>query len=215
MAMYSKEVLKRFKNPKHAGEIKHPDIVGEVGNLKCGDIIKVYVKIDKNRIKDIKFETYGCVSAIAASDMLCDLAMGKTIEQAEKLKFKEIIEKLKGLPPIKYHCSMMAIEALQKALKEYKEKQKDKDKIKDINKGQKTSTKKDSGNNLTPYKFTEKTTLAKLPKDMKTQKILGKFGVPCISCPHASSEANSLTLGQVAKMYGLDIKGLLKELNKK
>jgi len=205
--MYSKEVLKRFKNPKNAGEIKNADVVAEVGNLKCGDIIKVFLKVEKDKIKEVKFQTYGCVSAIAASDMLCDLAKGKTIEQAQKIKFKDILNKLQGLPPIKYHCSVMAVEALQKAITEY---------LKNIKKGKTKDKQKDKAQQRTEKtgKILASTTLAKLPQNIKTQKTLAKFGVPCISCPHVHEEENSLTLGQVAKMYGLDIKGLLTELNK-
>jgi nitrogen fixation NifU-like protein len=212
--MYSKEVLKRFKNPKNAGEIKNADVVAEVGNLKCGDVIKVSLEVKNGKIKDVKFMTYGCVSAIAASDMLCDLAKGKTLETAQKIKFKDILEKLGGLPPIKYHCSVMAVEALQKALKDYlkTEKKKDKDKVK--NKPNKTNTKKYRKNFGNLQKITEKTTLGKLPQDSKTQKILAKHGVPCISCPHIGMEQDFLTLGFISKTYGIDLKALLKDLNK-
>ena len=120
--MYSKEVIHRFKNPKNAGEIKNASAISEVGNLRCGDIIKVFLKIENNIIKEVKFQTYGCVSAIASSDMLCDLVKGKTLEDAEKIMFKDIVTNLGGLPPIKYHCSTMGVEALKKAIKEYKEK---------------------------------------------------------------------------------------------
>lgn len=212
--MYSKEVLKRFKNPKHAGEIKNPDISAEVGNIRCGDVIKVSLKVEKDKIKDVKFMTYGCVSAIAASDMLCELAKGKTLKEAQKIKFKDVLEKLEGLPPIKYHCSVMAVEALQKAIKEYLKKAKE-SKIKDKPKDKSQQNKEKTGKTLAPTKkATEKTTLAKLPQDVKTQKILAKHGVPCISCPHVGYEQESLTLGFIAKAYGIDLKKLLKDLNK-
>lgn len=120
---YSKEVLKRFTNPKHFGEIKTPDGVGQVGNPTCGDIMKVYLKVKKEKIVDIKFQTFGCVSAIAASDALCELAKGKTIEQAKTITNKAIIEKLDGLPDIKIHCSVLGAQGLKKAILDYEQKQ--------------------------------------------------------------------------------------------
>ena len=120
---YTKEVLKRFTDPQNFGEIKNPDGVGEVGNPQCGDMMKIYLKIDKNKIKDIKFQTFGCVSAIASSDALCEIAKGKTIEQAKKINNKEIISKLKGLPVIKVHCSVLGAAGLKKAILDYEAKQ--------------------------------------------------------------------------------------------
>jgi len=122
--MYTKEALKRFKNPKFAGELKKPDAVGKVGNINCGDIIKVEIKVENNRIKNIKFKTYGCIAAISASDVLCEMAKGKTLDKAMKITTKDIIKKLGDLPPIKYHCSMMGIQALKKAIEGYRKKQK-------------------------------------------------------------------------------------------
>ena len=216
MIMYSKEVLKRFKNPKHAGEIKNPDITAEVGNIRCGDVIKVSLKVEKDKIKDVKFMTYGCVSAIAASDMLCELAKGKDLKDAQKIKFKDVLKKLDGLPPIKYHCSVMAVEALQKAIKEYLKKAKEtkNSKTKDNTKDKSQQSKENTGKRLSSILITEKTTLAKLLQDTKTQKILSKHGVPCISCPHVGYEQDSLTLGFITKAYGINLKKLLKDLNK-
>jgi len=119
---YNKEVLKRFTDPKNFGEIENPDGVGQVGNPKCGDIMKIYFKIKDNKIDDVKFQTFGCVSAIAASDALCELAKGKTLEEAKKITNQEIIEKLKGLPSIKVHCSVLGAEGLKKAILNYEEK---------------------------------------------------------------------------------------------
>jgi len=119
---YSKEVMKRFTNPRHFGEIKNADGIGQVGNPQCGDVMKIYFKIKDNKIKDIKFQTFGCVSAIAASDALCELAKGKTIEEAKKINNKEIIDKLKGLPSIKVHCSVLGASGLKKAILNYEEK---------------------------------------------------------------------------------------------
>lgn len=119
---YNKEVMKRFMKPKNMGEIQNPDAVGEVGNMKCGDIMRVTLKIRDDKIKDIKFKTFGCVAAIAASDVLCDIAKGKTIEDAKKITNKEITEKLGGLPNIKLHCSVLGAGALEKAINNFEEK---------------------------------------------------------------------------------------------
>lgn len=125
---YNKEVLKRFTNPRNFGEIKDADGIGQVGNEVCGDIMKIYFKVKNNKIKDIKFQTFGCVSAIAASDALCEIAKGKTIEEAKKITNKEILTKLKGLPSIKIHCSVLGAEGLKKAIENYESKDKTKNK---------------------------------------------------------------------------------------
>jgi nitrogen fixation protein NifU and related proteins len=120
--MYSKETLERFKNPKFAGEMKNPDAIGEEGNLRCGDVMKIYLKVENNKIKNIKYQTYGCVAAISASEALCELAKGKTLDAAEKITAKDIADRLGNLPPIKFHCSVLGNTALIKAIKNYKEK---------------------------------------------------------------------------------------------
>jgi nitrogen fixation NifU-like protein len=120
--MYSKKVLKIFQNPKFAGEIKNADAVGEVGGMKCGDIMRIYLKIDRKtkKIKDIKFKTYGCIAAISASDAMCKLVKGKTLKQALKISAKDIVKELGGeLPAIKFHCSVLGTEALKKAVGNY------------------------------------------------------------------------------------------------
>jgi nitrogen fixation protein NifU and related proteins len=123
--MYSKEVMKRFTNPKYSGEIKNADAVGQEGNVKCGDIMKIFLKIDDNcKIKDIKFQTYGCMAAIAASDAMCDLAKGKTLDQALKIKFSDIVKELKDLPKIKVHCSVLGTKALKNAIENYNKRSK-------------------------------------------------------------------------------------------
>jgi nitrogen fixation protein NifU and related proteins len=124
---YSKAVINRFLNPTHMGEIKKADAIGEVGNTKCGDVMKVYLKISKNkqgqeRVEDIKFQTLGCVAAIASTDTVCELAKGKTLKDAQKITKKEILSKLKGLPKIKTHCSLLGEEAIKKAIKDYNSK---------------------------------------------------------------------------------------------
>ncbi len=131
---YSKEVLKRFTNPRNFGEIKNPDGVGQVGNPQCGDIMKIYFKIKYNKIKDIKFQTFGCVSAIASSDALCEIAKGKTIEEAKKITNQSIINKLKGLPSIKVHCSVLGASGLKKAILDYESRQGKKVDLKELEK---------------------------------------------------------------------------------
>ena len=118
--MYSKETIERFRNPKNTGEIPNADAVGEVGNMKCGDVMKIYLKVEKNKIKDIKFQTYGCMAAIASSDMLCELAKGKTLDEALNIKFSDITKGLGELPHIKIHCSVLGTHALKKAIENYK-----------------------------------------------------------------------------------------------
>ncbi|MFH1838504.1 MAG: iron-sulfur cluster assembly scaffold protein [Candidatus Kuenenbacteria bacterium] len=118
--MYTKKVLQCFKNPHNYGKIKNPDGIGKVGNIICGDVMWLYIKIDKKEIiKDIKFETFGCVAAIATSSIITDLAKGKTIEKALKITKKNIVNSLDGLPPIKLHCSVLAIDALSEAIYDY------------------------------------------------------------------------------------------------
>jgi len=121
---YSKEVMKNFMNPKNLGEIKNPDGFGKVGNPVCGDIMYLYIKVGKDKngkeiIKDIKFKTFGCAAAIATSSMITQLAKGKTLKQASKIKRDDVASSLKGLPPIKMHCSNLASEALNAAIKDY------------------------------------------------------------------------------------------------
>lgn len=120
--MYSEKVMGHFKDPKNAGEIENADGVGKVGNPTCGDLMHVYIKVKGGRIADIKFKTFGCVAAIATSDVLCDIAKGKTLEEAEKLTRDNVANELGGLPPIKLHCSNLAADALHAAISDYKEK---------------------------------------------------------------------------------------------
>jgi len=121
---YSKKVLRNFLNPKNFGKIKNPDAVGKVGNPTCGDIMWMYLKIDKKteKIKEIKFKTYGCAAAIASTEQLTILAKGKTLKEAEKINMKDVASALEGLPQIKLHCSTMAIQALKKSIEEYRNK---------------------------------------------------------------------------------------------
>ncbi|NLM34927.1 MAG: Fe-S cluster assembly scaffold protein NifU [Clostridiales bacterium] len=118
--MYSEKVMDHFRNPRNVGEIEDANGIGEVGNAKCGDIMKIYLKVEDNIIKDVKFKTYGCGSAIASSSMATELIKGKTLEEAWKLTNKAVAEALDGLPPVKMHCSVLAEEAIHKAINDYR-----------------------------------------------------------------------------------------------
>jgi nitrogen fixation NifU-like protein len=118
--MYSEKVMDHFRNPRNIGEIEDANGIGEVGNAKCGDIMKIYLKVEDNIIKDIKFKTFGCGSAIASSSMATELIKGKTLEEAWKITNKAVAEALDGLPPVKMHCSVLAEEAIHKAINDYR-----------------------------------------------------------------------------------------------
>ena len=122
MALYSDKVMDHFRNPRNVGVIENADGVGEVGNAKCGDIMKIYLKIDNDVITDVKFETFGCGSAIASSSMATELIKGKPVSEALTLTNKAVAEALDGLPAYKMHCSVLAEEAIKKALLDYYEK---------------------------------------------------------------------------------------------
>ena len=119
---YSAKVMEHFSNPHNVGEIKDADGVGEVGNPKCGDIMRMYIKVDNDVITDVKFMTFGCGAAIATSSMATDLVKGKTIPEALKLTNKAVMEALGGLPPVKVHCSLLAEQAVHAALWDYAQK---------------------------------------------------------------------------------------------
>ncbi len=119
MALYSEKVMDHFMHPRNVGVIENADGVGEVGNAKCGDIMKIYLKIENEIIVDVKFETFGCRSAIASSSMATEMILGKSIHEAMELTNKAVAEALDGLPAHKLHCSVLAEEAIKKALKDY------------------------------------------------------------------------------------------------
>ena len=119
MALYTETVMDHFMNPRNVGEIPDADGVGEVGNAKCGDIMKMYLKIRNNVIEDVKFETFGCGSAIAASSMATEMVKGKTIEEALAVTNKQVVDALGGLPAHKLHCSVLAEESIKAAVKDY------------------------------------------------------------------------------------------------
>lgn len=123
MAMgYSEKVMDHFQNPRNVGKMEDADGVGEVGNAKCGDIMKVYLKIKDDVIEDVKFNTFGCASAIATSSMATELIKGKPLKDALALTNQAVVEALDGLPPVKIHCSVLAEEAIKAAIKDYYDK---------------------------------------------------------------------------------------------
>jgi len=117
--VYTKQVMEHFTNPQNVGEIENADGIGEVGNAKCGDIMKMYLKIENNVITDIKFKTFGCGAAIATSSVATEMIKGRTVEEALKLTNKEVVDELGGLPPAKIHCSVLAEEAVKSAIADY------------------------------------------------------------------------------------------------
>jgi nitrogen fixation NifU-like protein len=124
---YNKKVVKEFMNPKNMGEVKDANGIGKIGNPTCGDIMRVSIKIEKDKkgeeiLKDIKFKTFGCAAAIATSSMITKLAKGKKLSEVEKIDYKQVVDALGGLPNIKIHCSTMAAQALKKAIEDYKKK---------------------------------------------------------------------------------------------
>ncbi len=123
MALYSDKVMDHFQNPRNVGKLEDADGIGEVGNAKCGDIMRMYIKVDDNGIiTDCKFNTFGCGSAIATSSMATELIKGKSVEEALELSNKAVVEALDGLPPQKLHCSVLAEEAVRAAVKDYYDK---------------------------------------------------------------------------------------------
>jgi len=119
MALYSEKVMDHFQNPRNVGEIEDASGIGEVGNMKCGDIMRMYIKVENDIITDCKFKTFGCGSAIATSSMATELIKGKPLSEALTLSNKAVVEALDGLPPVKVHCSVLAEEAVRAAIKDY------------------------------------------------------------------------------------------------
>jgi nitrogen fixation NifU-like protein len=120
--MYSEKVMEHFSNPKNVGEIENADGIGEVGNPVCGDMMTFYIKVDDDKIADIKFKTFGCVAAISVSSMVSEMAMGKSLEEAKTITNKSVAKALDGLPKQKLHCSNLGAEALTKAIEDYENK---------------------------------------------------------------------------------------------
>ncbi len=126
-AMYSQKVINHFSNPRNVGTIENADGVGEIGNVTCGDIMRIYIKVDKNgdeeRIDDIRFQTFGCGAAVATSSIVTEMVKGMTLDESLKVTNKDVAEALGGLPPVKMHCSNLAADALKAAIKDYRERQ--------------------------------------------------------------------------------------------
>lgn len=206
--MYNKKVMQHFLHPHNMGNIKNADGVGEVGNLKCGDVMKMYIKVKNNKITNIKFETFGCAAAISTSSMITELAKGKTIEQAMQITRKDVADELGGLPLIKMHCSNLAADALHAAIKNYQDKLAGK-RVKKLDVC--VVSKKEL--KMKPKTITKDTVLADVLNIDGAEEILHKFSLPCLHCPMAAQEIGILKLGDVAEQYGIDIDALLKELN--
>ena len=119
---YSEKVMDHFANPRNVGEMENADGIGEVGNPKCGDIMKMYIKVDDDVITDVSFKTFGCGAAIATSSMITEIAKGMTVDEALEITRNDVADALDGLPPIKMHCSNLAADALTEAIKDYKSK---------------------------------------------------------------------------------------------
>ena len=122
---YSQKVMEHFMNPRNVGEMEDPDGVGTVGNPMCGDVMRLYIKVEGDRIVDARFKTFGCAAAVATSSMVTEMVKGKTIEEALKISNRAVAEALEGLPPIKMHCSVLAEEALKAAIEDYLRRSKD------------------------------------------------------------------------------------------
>ena len=120
--MYSQKVMDHFSNPRNVGELKDADGIGEVGNAKCGDIMKIFLKVENGIIEDVKFQTFGCGAAIATSSMVTEMVKGKTLSEAMEVSNAAVAEALDGLPPVKMHCSNLAADAVHAAIKDYMEK---------------------------------------------------------------------------------------------
>jgi nitrogen fixation NifU-like protein len=125
--MYSEKVLEHFRNPRNMGRIENADGIGKVGNPICGDVMYIYIKVEDDKIVDCKFETFGCAAAIATSSMVTEMVKGKTLEEALKITNREVTEALDGLPPVKYHCSVLAEEGIRAAIEDYLRKKGKKD----------------------------------------------------------------------------------------
>jgi len=118
--MYSEKVMENFKNPKNAGHLEQANAVGLVGNAACGDILKIYLRIEDDIIKEVSFETFGCAAAIASSSVMTEMIKGKSVEEALKIKNEDVVKALDGLPPQKIHCSVLAEEAIASAIADYR-----------------------------------------------------------------------------------------------
>ncbi|MFH1592629.1 MAG: iron-sulfur cluster assembly scaffold protein [Candidatus Woesearchaeota archaeon] len=195
--MYSKKIMEMFQDPKFAGDMENPDGKGREGNFRCGDILEIYLKVEnvdgKEIIKDIKYKTFGCVAAIASSEALCGLAKGKTVDEALKITKDDIIKYLGGeIPPVKIHCSILASQALKKAVENYR--------------GQLSNKKEDKLG-----KITKETNLGEIVvKCPEAIGVLFEFGVHCAGCHVAEFE----TLEHGFKAHGMSDEEIDKAVEK-
>ena len=197
--LYNKKVQDLFLNPHNLGEIENADGVGEVGNAKCGDIMKIWIKVNPETqiLENIKFKTFGCAAAIATSSIITEMAKGKTLDEAEQITNQDVAEELGGLPPAKMHCSNLAADALRKAIVNYKEK-------------------RNEAVDLAPEDvhivghIDKKMTIADIIENHpQTIEILMQFGFHCIGCQMSSFE----TLEEGAQKHGIEVDELLDVLN--
>ena len=201
--LYNQKVQDLFLEPHNLGEIENPDGVGEVGNAKCGDIMKIWIKVnpETQRLDDVKFKTFGCAAAIATSSIITDMAMGKTLDEAESITNQDVAEELGGLPPAKMHCSNLAADALKKAIGEYKVKQ---------NKKPGSDDSDSKGSVKIENHIDKKMTIASIIEEHPPLvEILMQFGFHCIGCQMSSVE----TLEEGAMKHGIDIDELVDVLN--
>lgn len=197
--LYNEKVKDLFLNPHNLGEIENADGVGEVGNAKCGDIMKIWIKVNPKTqiVEDVKFKTFGCAAAIATSSIITDMAIGKTLEEAEEITNQDVAKELGGLPNSKLHCSNLAADALKKAIHEYKEKQEKE------NKPQNTVEK-------TENHIHRKMTVAEVIENHpQVIGVLMQFGFHCIDCQMSSIE----NLEEASAKHGVDVNELVDVLN--
>lgn len=195
--LYNQKVRDLFLNPHNLGEIKNADGIGEVGNAKCGDIMKIWIKVNSKteELEEIKFKTFGCAAAIATSSIITDMAMGKTITEAEEITNQDVADELGGLPPAKMHCSNLAADALRKAITNYKN---------NLNENSDESVKKIAGH------IDKNMTISDLIENYpQTVEVLMQFGFYCIGCQMSSIE----TLQEASQKHGIDVDELLDVLN--
>lgn len=195
--LYTQKVQDLFLNPHNLGEIENADGIGEVGNAKCGDIMKIWIKVNPETevIEEITFKTFGCAAAIATSSNITDMAKGLTIDEAEKITNKQVAEDLGGLPPAKMHCSNLAADALRKAIAEYR----------------KSKSKEDfSEEQRIEGLITKEMTIAEIIEHYpQTIELFAQFGFHCIGCQMSSIE----TLEEGAMKHDIEIDELLDTLN--
>lgn len=202
--LYTQKVQDLFLNPHNLGEIENPDGVGEVGNAKCGDIMKIWIKVDpkSEKLESVKFKTFGCAAAIATSSIITDMAQGKTLEEAEKITNQDVANELGGLPPAKMHCSNLAADALKKAIQNYRSKFSDKAEFPNLGEG--------SGNHYVEGLIEKSMTIGEIIENYPHLiEVLLQYGFHCVGCQMNSIES----LEEGALKHAVDIDELVDVLN--